>query len=200
MKKILFAVILFFTIWGNAMSAAAVQSYLTLGLTGGGDKLGSFSSSDGVTKDIQAGGNFYFGGGIIIKSGEDDKFETALGIGYFGDRVSASNGNVAFTRFPLEAVGYYRISEKVQLGGGLTYHLTPEYDCHLSGSSGCSLDVEFENALGFTFRGEYYISDSALIGLNYTNINYNVKSVNGYSASGSIDGNHLGLMLKLRFY
>jgi hypothetical protein len=104
--------------------------------------------------------------------------------------INASNGDIEFTRLPLEALVFYRF-DRARLGGGVTYHLNPE----LEGSGVVSpLNVKFDDALGFVLQADFLVTDKMAIGLRYTSLNYEVE---GVAAKAKSDG--LGFTFSYRF-
>jgi hypothetical protein len=169
--------------------AMDVKPFVKAGYDFGGDTLVTVTFSDGSTETVKANEGFYLGGGASIVS-DSKRIEMELSLAYKFSLINASNGDIEFTRLPLEAVVFYRW-DRVRLGGGLTYHIKPE----LEGSGIASpIDVEFDDALGFVLQGDYRVTDKMAIGLRYTNLKYEVS---GTSASAKSNG--LGLTFSYRF-
>ena len=77
--------------------------------------------TNGDTEKVKAYEGFYLGGGLAILD-SDRSMEYQVTLAYKFALIDASNGDVEWTRIPLEALAFYRFP-RVRLGGGLTYHI-----------------------------------------------------------------------------
>jgi hypothetical protein len=105
--------------------------------------------------------------------------------------VDASNGDIEWTRFPLEALAFYRFP-RVRVGGGLAYHMSPRLEG--SGVVG-GLDVKFKNALGAVLQADWRITEKIAAGLRYTILEYDAKG----AFAGSAKRNGVGLTFSMNF-
>ena len=170
-----------------ASLAADVRPVFKAGYDTGGDTIVTAVFTNGSTKSIKANEGIYFGGGAsFLLDSKDIEIETTLSIKYTS--ITASNGDVTWTRFPLEALVFYR-APKFRVGGGLTYHLSPK----LSGSGVAGgLNVNVDDALGVVLQGDWLITQKASLGLRYTNLSYKANGVKANS-----DG--VGVTFGMRF-
>ena len=170
------------------------------GLTAGGDKIALVQIASGNssldTVNIKAGELFFLSGGMIVDL-PSSNFSVQTTIGWHTDSISASNGSVGFDRYPLEIIPFYQLGESHRLGAGVTYHLSPELD--LADANGGT--YEFENSLGFLLEYDYKFNNSAMLGLRYTFIDYEIDSIDGTNAVSTTDinGNHAGLVFGFEF-
>ena len=74
------------------------------GFTFGGEDLVTVTYDDGHTQDVRSGGLVTFYGGVEYRF--DSIFSLQTTIGYHIDSVSAENGSVRFSRYPLELLGH----------------------------------------------------------------------------------------------
>jgi len=116
--------------------AVDVRPLLKLGIDFGGETLGTVTFTDGSTQSIKSNQGFYLGGGALIRVTDSKDIEVEVSLSYKEDSINASNGNVKFTRMPVDALVFYRFPQQFRVGGGLTYHLNPKESC--SGFAGCS--------------------------------------------------------------
>src|SRR6266699_4301394 len=159
-----------------ASLAADVRPVVRIGFDFGGDKLAGATFTNGSTDTIKAGELIYLGGGLSVITDSKD-IEVEVTLSYKNDNINASNGKIDWTRYPLDALVFYRMP-KFRLGGGLTYHLGPK----LSGSGAASnINGNFDDSLGFLLEGDYLITQKVNVGLRYTNIKYKI-------GGSSIDG------------
>ena len=147
---------------------AEMRWLLKGGFDFGGDTLVPVTFQDGTTETLKANEGFYVGGGVAYIF-LNYNFEAELSASWKYVGVTASNGDVSFTRFPLEAIVFYPWSWG-RVGGGLTYHLNPEISS--SGVVSSSVNAEYDNALGGIIQAEYRPSDNLAFGLRYTMLDY----------------------------
>lgn len=163
---------------------ADTKVVLQFGFEGGGDTLLETSASD-----ISAGGGLYLGGGFSIEP-QGSSVAYVGTIGYLFDSVDYDipPGNAEIVTIPLE----FTVRKKIgahQVGGGVTYHLTPEYEECFDGF-GCD-NFEFDSAFGFTVLYSYTFSKMFLTG-QYTLMDYDIFGI-------SVDADSFGLYLGYKF-
>jgi Outer membrane protein beta-barrel domain len=159
-----------------------------LGYDGGGEALVTVTFASGETDNIKSNRGLFFGGGVSIVNDAKD-LETEITLSYKFDSITASNGDVTFSRLPLDGLVFYR-TPSVRVGGGVTYHLNPD----LSGSGVAGgLNVNFKNSLGLVAQVDWRLSDNVNLGLRYTKLDYDVEG-----SSGSVKSNGIGIVLSGR--
>lgn len=161
------------------------------GLDVGGDQLFQATYTNGDTVKIDAGDMFQIGMGTTFQTMPEHypDLETQLSVGYKFDAANATNGDITWQRFPIEALQFYTIPAW-RFGGGLTYHLNPS----LQGSGvAAGVDVNFDNTLGVIVEVDY-VMGKAYIGGRITRIDYTVSNTN-VSASGNSIGVTFGYRL-----
>jgi hypothetical protein len=170
-----------------ASHAAEVRPVAKIGFDFGGDNLVTAQFTNGSSDSIKAGELLYFGVGASIITDSRD-IEVEVTASYKFKNISASNGDIKFTRYPLEALVFYRMP-KFRVGGGLTYHLSPK----VSGSGVASnINGNFDDSLGFVLQGDYLVTQKASVGARYTSLKYKVGGT-------SIDGSSIGITAGYRF-
>jgi hypothetical protein len=173
-----------------AAQAAEIRPLLKAGFDFGGDTLVRVTFTDGSSETIKANEGLYVGGGAVITN-DARNFEFHVTLAYKFALINASNGDVEWTRFPLEALAFYRF-DKFRLGGGLAYHINHELEG--SGVVG-GLDVKFENALGAVVQADWRITDQIAAGVRYTALKYEAKA----PLTGSTKSDGLGLTFTWSF-
>lgn len=166
--------------------AKNIKGVINLGADFGGDDLVDVTFTNGDTDDIDAGGLLTLSAGVIFDS---EVSETHVTLGYKFDTINAVNGDVDWKRFPVDVVYLHKI-KKFRLGGGLTYHFSPE----LKGSGVASaIQADYDDALGFLIQTSYNFTDNYSLGLRYTIIEY--------EGDGLLDrdGNSVGLIMGFSF-
>ena len=171
-------------------NASEIRPLLNAGFDFGGDTMVRAVFVDGSTETIKANEGVYLGGGAAILSDQRD-WEFHLTLAYKFTMIDAANGDVEWTRFPLEALAFYRL-QKVRFGGGLAYHLNPKLEG--SGVVG-GLNVKFKNAAGAVLQADWLVTDALALGLRYTAIEYDAKG----AFTGSAKSNGLGVTFSWRF-
>ncbi|MSQ58346.1 MAG: hypothetical protein EXR36_01485 [Betaproteobacteria bacterium] len=133
--------------------AVDLRPVLKAGAEFGGDKLFTLVFTDGSTKNVKAHDGFSLGGGASFLN-ESKSFEIETTLSYKFHFTNASNGDVTWSRIPLDVMGFYRFS-RVRLGGRLICHLSPR----AKGSGVASnLDIQFDNAAGLVLQADYLFS------------------------------------------
>jgi hypothetical protein len=161
--------------------AAEVKPAFVAGYDTGGDEVVAVPFSSGETDSIRANEGLYLGGGIsVLSDARNVEFLGTLSVKYQG--LHASNGDLSWIRFPLDALVFYRM-QSFRLGGGLSYVIHPR----LKGSGEASnVDARPSNAPGVVLQGDYLMGRVSL-GLRYTLLDYklggNTVKSNGLGAS-----------------
>jgi hypothetical protein len=171
--------------------ATDVKPMFKVGADFGGDELVTVTFTNGESRTIHANDGVFLGGGVSILNDSKD-VEAEISLSYKVDTINASNGTVTWSRWPIDALLFYRLPS-MRLGGGLTYHLNPELTG--SGVVGNVFD-KFDNALGFILQADYSISERRHIGLRYTGIEYKLNSP---GLQGTAKSNGLGLVFSASF-
>ena len=167
----------------------------------GGDELFEGRLDNGDDVDISAGGLVAVELGLRRQwlASLRPEWESELSVGYKADSVEARNGNLGFRRFTLNALQHYRVSERVRLGAGVTYHLGVEFEADAADVPGIGeFTREGEGALGALLAADYAFNDRVDLGLRATLIDYDFEADESGGAA-TVDGDSVGLYLTLRF-
>ena len=155
----------------------------------GGDKLTKVSYTNGETDSIRADGLIHLAIGTTFATAPESSpsLETQFTVGWKFDNSGAKNGEISWTRYPVELLQFYT-NEKWRLGAGLTYHLRPTLK-----SKGVvdGINVNFDDALGLVFEVDYINSGKNYIGARVVLIDYQIEDT-------SVDGNSIGIVLGFR--
>lgn len=167
--------------------AADTKFLLQFGFEGGGEKLLTTSGPD-----ISAGGGLYLGGGFSIEP-QGSSLAYVGTIGYLFDSVNFEqpSGNAEINTIPIELTLRTKLGGNGahQIGGGITYHLDPDYDECFDGF-GCD-NYKFDSALGFNILYSYSFNQLFLT-LKYTLMDYKIVGV-------SFDADSLGIYMGYKF-
>lgn len=164
--------------------AAEIRPVFVAGYDTGGDKLVTVTFTNGDTESIRANEGLYIGGGISVMN-EDKDIEFVGTVNYKYQSVSADNGDITWTRIPIDTLLFYRW-QKFRLGGGLTFQTSPK----LKGSGAASsVNVTPDNAVGLLLQGDYLLG-KVNIGLRATLVDF---KANGVTAKGNGVGITFGI-------
>ncbi len=168
----------------------------SLGLTFGGDEL----------IEVEVENDFFGDEDEDVKAGESVAF--ALGgayqfyalplqlqatIGYHTDGIFADNGDVDFSRKPLELLAFYSIN-KHRIGAGITHHFDPEFDVDFDFQR--RYGVDFEDATGFVVQYDYRVASFFALGVRLVSIEYEPEN---RFRGPDVDGDHVGIMMTFLF-
>jgi hypothetical protein len=174
----------------TAPQAADIRPVLRMAAEFGGDTIVNATFTDGSTQKVRAHQGVALGGGASWVNDAKD-IEVEVTVSYKFAMIDASNGDIEWTRVPLDGLVFYRW-DKFRLGGGLTYHMNPKLEG--SGVVG-GLNVKFDNALGAIVQADWRITDQFNLGVRYTKLEYEAKA----PASGTAKSDGFGVTLGYRF-
>ena len=177
-NKIVIPVLILIGVFATSVSAE-VRPMVMGGLYFGGDDLVQTTA-----EDLKAGGLLYIGAGILIEP-ENSNLVYQATLGYKWDTVEFDipAGDSTISSNPLEVTAYVR-TDNVRLGGGLAYHMKPEWEFCLVGS-GCDT-IKFDDAVGFIVEGVWDVSRNVAIGFRFTSIDYEIQGL-------TVDANNIGV-------
>ena len=181
--------------WSQFPSAVQANG-LVLGmeLSGGGDDIAIMTSGD----KIKAGELLYFGAGYNYSLNSDNTLFLRSMLGFKFVAIDAKNGDLEFTRFPLDFILIKRF-DAFSLGAGPTYHLSPNYEGTINGVSS---KIDFDNSLGFLVQGSYYFAQQTELGIRLTSIDYKTSTpitLPGGTVANELNGNSIGIFLMTSF-
>lgn len=183
----------------EAFESSPWQFGAGLGLTIGGDELGSVDiyNSEGKrvqSENIRAGRLFQFDAGARYRSLQSPWMAQIT----FGYHYNAANGkdlatntedvSVYFARYPLEILPSIRF-DRHSLGLGFRYDFSP------TASAPSSSPVKFKDAPGGIVEYGYSPNEKVTLGLRYVKIKYKLRD----DESVSVEGDHVGINAKFWF-
>jgi len=180
-----------FALAAPSAAVADVQGIFKAGYDVGGDEVVSVPMTDGSTSTIKANEGFYLGGGIAFLNSDRD-WEFDLTVAYKFKMIDATNGDVTFSRWPVEALVFYRF-DYFRVGGGVTYHMSPK----LEGTGVVSgLDIKLKDALGGVLQAYWRITEDVTLGVRYTFLEYEAKAP--FTGTAKSDG--VGVTFSWNFF
>ncbi len=171
--------------------------HLALGFAGGGDNLVTAQFSNGDSGTLTAGGGVYLAiGATVTPLWIGNTVGLGLGgdIGWKYDSLSASNGSVDISRFPLDLW----VQTLIALSDSWYLHVLAgphkESGVNLSGSGVVTGGADFDSPWGWMAQGGFYTTTSwhlaFAFGVRYTGVHYT-------SAGQTIDASNISLDLTL---
>jgi hypothetical protein len=168
----------------QAAEPGKISPFLGGGVTFGGDTLATVEFVNGPTEKIRGGGLVALYGGAQMQVTEQMVLQASMGY-HVDDTSPASNGSVRFSRYPIDVLALFSVSNQVRLGGGVQVSTSPK----LTGSGAASnIDLKYKNSAGAVIEGEYLVSQHVGVKLRFVAHKYKEK-ITGFTA----DGNHIGL-------
>lgn len=173
----------------------ALRPLLGLGLTVGGDPI-PITYIDEETGDVQRvdyvklGQFWQLYGGLEYQVGP--RFSLQATLNYHADTSSDFGGVFRFSRYPVELLGHYHLSEEWRFGGGLRYIKNPKFVGSGERVIGGAFEVEFEDTTGLVLETEYRVNRSFGLKLRLVAEKYELKPP---FDGDKLDGSHAGLML-----
>ena len=161
---------------------------LGVGVTFGGDTLGTAVYADGSTDSIKAGSGLLLHTGLDYRLNEAISLQGTLGY-HFDTTMAASNGSATFSRIPLDLLAYYHVSDSFRVGGGPRTVFSPKIKTSGVASGN---DVSFDNTIGLVIEGEYMPLRMLGVKLRYVSEKYKPSG-----SSYSFDGSHFGVLLNV---
>lgn len=191
MKKQFFAAAAALLVAGIAQAQPMSMQYarplhgvVSMGLTGGGDRVGTTSYTNGQSANLRAGGGLDMNVGAEYRVSPE--FSLQANVGYhIHFTPQASNGSASFSRVPVEVIGYFHPNERWRVGGGV--RRTSMVQVNGSGFAS-GLGREFENATGSLVEVEYMTSPQFGVKVRYVAEKFKQKR-----SRLEYSGNHVGI-------
>lgn len=174
-----------------------LATYFGVGLGFGGDEVGSFTDSYGVTESIHSGGGFLLEGGINLSV--DPYTNLRLSGGYQVDGTSRGNGSSVFDRLRFDLTMLKNLGSH-EFGVGITAHTSVGFRCDIT--SICVEDIDFNHAIGYTleyaiYQGGWGRIDSGRgmrLGVRFTGIDYTPRLQGAEVLSGNSFTGFIGVV------
>lgn len=185
MKKVMMAIaFLGFTQLAQA-DDQGLHFTMNAGLTFGGEKMAETTAGG----TLKSGGLLAFGIGAVYTF--NPNFQLQALFGYHFDELTADNGSATFERTYLEVIPFYIYESKMRFGVGLMNINEPKYSDPYD-------DITFESVSTPVFEIDWG-NPKLWWGLRYVNVDLNAKTLNGFPATGTIDGSYVGLVIQAVF-
>jgi hypothetical protein len=175
--------------------AGSVRGLISVGGDFGGDEILKVNYTDGTDASIVAGTGLLVTGGAVWQAAarEGHALDLQASASWkYSTIPDASNQDISWTRWPLEALAFYSyLPAHVRLGGGLTYQLAPTLSAQGSVLNG---DLKFQNSLGELAQLDYTFAQHFMLAVRYTWISYRLDDGSGPTLNGNSTGFSLGYL------
>jgi hypothetical protein len=186
----------------NIATKPGAHLVLIAGFTSGGDTIATATYSDGSSKNVKGGGLAQFGLGASYQF-QNTPLALLLSANYHYHTAAASNGDITFSRVPIEVLAYYTGVERCRFGAGVRLVNSPVASKTINGSTD---KITFDKTTGTVVEFGYKMAPSTWLNLRYVSEKYqgNTRTYsNGTTASLTgtqpVSGNHFGVMLGFEF-
>lgn len=169
--------------------SSGLRPVLGLGLTGGGETLVTTRFTDGTTQRVSSGGLVHIYAGAEVPVAPQWALQGTLG--YHVDNSVGSNGDVRYSRMPLDVMAVYTVAPQVRLGLGVQHVSGSKLS--FSGAAGTG-SVKFGAGTGPLAEVEYLMNTRIGFKLRYVDMRLKEKTT-----GEAINGSHLGLMMSAYF-
>jgi hypothetical protein len=167
-----------------------VKAVVGLGLTVGGDKLATAQYTNGTSSDVYAGGTVQFHAGGEYRF--HPEFSLQSTIGYHVSSAGGKNGDITFSRMPVELMWYFHPTDQWRVGAGARYVSNIKLK---SSGVASGINEKSENVVGGVFEVEYFTSKRFGVKLRYVKETYKWERFNDVE----FDGSHFGVFGNLYF-
>lgn len=173
------------------------------GMTYGGDTIATAHYTDGTTSDIKGGSLIQIGVGGLYQF-ENTPLALMLSANYHFDSAFGQNGDITFSRVPIEALAYYTGKERFRIGGGVRIVNSPELNATINGLTD---KIIFDSTTGLVAEVGYQLAQQGWINFRFVSEKYTankitwsggaVTSLVGITAP--VSGSHFGVNFTYEF-
>lgn len=173
-----------------------MRPFLGLGLTFGGEDLATAYYTSGNSQTVTTGGlldlrlglEYHLNGLPLAIQGV---------VAYHLDSATATNGDLRFSRVPVELIAMYDLGNQWRLGVGMRKATGAKVTASGSAtSSGFGSSTDFKSDLGFLVSAEYMVAPQVGLQARYVNESYTIQFP---SSQPKVDGSHFGIFGLLYF-
>jgi len=192
MKNCLIACMIVTSAMAAQAEAPKLRLYGNLGHGFGGDALVQGTWSTGEPWDLRAGS------GPVLALGADfriaDRITVQGSVGHQRYSIDGTNGNVVFSRVPVELLGFYSLTQQFRLGLGVRKSQNAKV---VGGGVASSVYRTYDSSLGAVLEGQYLFSAPSttarapVVGVHLRLVSEAYTQNNGGAGAEKISGNHV---------
>ncbi|MGE5452204.1 MAG: outer membrane beta-barrel protein [Acidobacteriota bacterium] len=167
-----------------------VVPFVGLGLTFGGEDLATAHYSSGMDQTVTTGGLLDLRAGLEYRlTGLPVAFQAV--VAYHVDSTSARNGDLRFSRIPVELIALYDLNDQWRVGMGARQATGAKVTASGDATgTGFGSSTTFKADTGFLVEVEYRATPQIGLQARYVNESYTVQFP---SAQPKVDGSHFGI-------
>lgn len=167
-----------------------IAPFLGLGLTFGGEDLATAYYTSGNSQTVTTGGLVDLRVGLEYKLvGQPISIQGV--VAYHVDNATATNGDLRFSRIPVELIAMYDLGNQWRLGVGMRKATGAKVTASGSATSaGFGSSTDFKSNLGFLATAEYMATPQVGVQARYVNETYTIQFP---SSQPKVDGSHFGV-------
>ncbi|HET8871205.1 MAG TPA: outer membrane beta-barrel protein [Aquabacterium sp.] len=164
--------------------------FVGVGLTFGGEDLATAQFSNGTSQTVTTGGLLDLRFGLEYRLiGQPIAIQGV--VAYHVDATNATNGDLRFTRIPVELIAMYDIGSQWRVGLGMRKATGAKVTASGDATgAGFGSSTNFDSNLGFLAVAEYKVTPQVGLQLRYVNESYKVKLP---TSQPKVDGSHAGI-------
>lgn len=172
-----------------ATTAEAATGVITLQTSPRGERLRDLMPQQTHDVSVNGGTGVFFGLLLPIAIADREVFEAQVSAGYLFD--TDRDTKVSFSRFPLEALYFYRhLKSGLRIGYGAVYHTAGQ----VSGSAPATVEGSFGGLVEAGWLLPSVTTQTLSFGVRYLRIRYRSEAF-----SRGADGSNVGFLLSLFF-
>lgn len=171
-----------------------VQPVFTLGQSNGGDTLLTVVYvNTGDVQKFKAGGGTFVSAGAVARM-TNRPFDVSLTIGYHVDKDKAIDGEIEFSRVPIELIGYLRALPNLRLGLGVRNAQQVKFSANIRGFD--YGDYKFKSTASPIIEGDWFFTPRWSLGLRHVSEKISIT----YSGEkDTVNADHWALFTRLQF-
>jgi hypothetical protein len=167
------------------------------GLTWGGEKLATAVFEDDSTQSIRAGGLVQAGGGLLWQPAYVP-FALQATVNYHVDSVTAANGELRFSRYPIELLLFNTAVPNWRFGGGARFVTNARLKVD---EPGANAKLRYRDTIGAVAEFGYRFAWNGWVNFRLTAERYELESASGtpINADSRVSANSAGVNLVFVF-
>ena len=175
------------------MNWLKVQPVFTLGQSNGGETLLTVVYNTGEKQKFKAGGGSFVTAGAVARM-TNRPFDVSLTIGYHVDKDKAIDGEVEFSRVPVELIGYLRALPNLRVGLGVRSAQQVKFSANVRGVD--YADYKFKSGASPIIEGDWFFTPRWSLGVRHVQEKVHTTYF-GETATANAD--HWALFTRLTF-
>jgi hypothetical protein len=170
-----------------------VQPVFTLGESNGGDTLITVLYNTGEKQKFKAGGGSFVSAGAVARM-TNRPFDVSLTIGYHLDKDKAYNGEIEFSRVPIELIGYLRALPNFRIGVGVRNSQQIKLSANIDGFE--YADYKFKSSASPIIEADWFFTRRWSLGARH--VQEKIRTTY-FGETATANADHWALFTRLQF-